>query len=470
MNRKRPALWLLVLVLGVAISGLAATPRGSIRGFVYQDVDGDGACEYGVGRADLPVNGATLIFSTDDTLLTLYSGSDGSYGLVAAGQGRWLVRAAPAASRWSVISTNPLLAEVSATGQLLHTGVNFCLRAVSSGASSFAVAVAESSTSITHSVSLLRDDAASSGETLPAEDTDPVVSEALLSFPPASEPVPDLEMIAATPVGVEAPPVAEWLSYLNQFRTMAGMAALADNSALTLGSQAHARYMVINDKPIAHSESPSNPLFSEAGLQAAKNGNIFATTQFQADHEWAINFWISAPFHLIRILDPGLAEVGYGDYNEAVGNFHMSAVLDVASNVGAPPANQTYPIYFPGDGSVTPIVRHSLYEWPDPVDSCSGYTRPTGPPIILQLGDGTLTPSVSSYTFMAGDRRLAACVFTETSYTNPDPYAQSNGRYLLGAQDAIVMLPRSPLEAGQTYTVTIIASGQTYSWSFSTTD
>ncbi|MCA9986489.1 MAG: hypothetical protein KDE59_19405, partial [Anaerolineales bacterium] len=128
------------------------------------------------------------------------------------------------------------------------------------------------------------------------------------------------------------------------------------------------------------------------------------------------------------------------------------------------------PIYFPGDGSVTPIVRHSLYEWPDPVDSCSGYTRPTGPPIILQLGDGALTPSVSSYTFMAGDRRLAACVFTETSYTNPDPYAQSNGRYLLGAQDAIVMLPRSPLEAGQAYTVTIIANGQTYSWSFSTAD
>ena len=461
---RRPTLWMIFVVLGVVVAGVAAAPRGSIRGAAYQDVDGDGQCSPG-GGVDRPVNGVTLVFSSADTLLTLYTGEDGSYGLVATGQGRWQVRAVPAASRWSVISANPTQVDVGSSGQLVHSEVDFCLRAVASNGL-FAAPVADSSTSFTQSVSLLRDDVAASGETLPERDTDPVVSEAILSFPPAAAPLTEPVIAAAPPADADAPPVAEWLSYLNQFRAMTGLPDLADNPALTLGSQAHARYMVINDKPIAHSESPSNPFFSEAGLQAAKNGNIFATTQLQADHEWAINFWISAPFHLIRILDPGLAEVGYGNYNEAVGNFHMAAVLDVASAAAGAPAGQSYPIYFPGDGAVTPIVRHSLYEWPDPVDSCSGYTRPTGPPIMLQLGDGSLTPSVSNYTFMAGERRLPACVFTETSYTNPDRYAQENGRYLLGNQDAIVMLPRFPLEAGQTYTVTIVANGQTYSWSF----
>lgn len=349
------------------------------------------------------------------------------------------------------------------------TDVNFCLRSLGSIGLSPAD-VAQTSSGFNNSITLLRDDVAISGETLPEVDTNPVFSEAILTFVPESEPAANIGDVAEEPVGSSSTPSAEWLTYLNHFRAMAGLADLVENDELTFGSQAHARYMVINDKPIAHSERSDNPLFTAEGLRAAQNGNIFSTTQVNAGHEWATNFWISAPFHLIRIIDPALSQVGYGDYNEAVGNFHMSAVLDVSTMLGEVPDSQNYPIYFPGEGAVTEIVRHSLYEWPDPVDSCAGYTRPTGPPLIIQLGDGSLTPSVSGFTLAVDGVLVPACAFSETTYTNPDQYAQANGRFLLGERDAVVILPRNPLQAGKTYTATVFANGQTFSWSFSAAD
>ena len=373
MKKARSAFWVCMAAFILALSSIAASPRGGIRGMIYQDVDGDGQCQYSADGLDRPVPGMTLIFATADTLTNLYTGSDGTYGLVAAGQGDWLVRAAPGAGRWSVLSTNPIALEIDDGGTLIHTDVNFCVRSLGSIG---AAAVAETSSSFTQSVSLLREDASTSGEYLPVQDTDPVVSEAILSFVPVPEPAADLTAIVELPVGGSSTPSTEWLAYLNQFREMSGLPMLSENDGLTFGSQAHARYMVLNDKPIAHTERTDNPLFSEAGLQAAQNGNIFSTTQVQAGHEWAINFWMSAPFHLVRVIDPALSEVGYGDYNEAIGNFHMAAVLDVASMIGEVAATQSYPVYFPGDGAVTNIVRHSLYEWPDPTDSCPGYTPP----------------------------------------------------------------------------------------------
>lgn len=63
------------------------------------------------------------------------------------------------------------------------------------------------------------------------------------------------------------------------------------------------------------------------------------------------------------------------------------------------------------------------------------------------------------------------CWFTENTYTNPNPtgYAQDLGRSVLGARDAVVLMPRNPLTLGHTYTVSLTVNGSTTTWSFTTT-
>ena len=235
-----------------------------------------------------------------------------------------------------------------------------------------------------------------------------------------------------------------------------------------MGSGLHSRYMVVNDDPIAHDEDRDNPLYDEAGDQAARNGNLFATDQMEADYVWGFRFWVSAPFHLIRMLDPRLEEVGYGEYREKIGSTNMAAVLDIGSDPREATGDTEYPIFFPGDGSETWIVRHKLPEWPETFGSCPGYTRPTGPAIVLLLGDGSLTPQVTNHRFARGDEPLESCLFDETSYRTENVYAQEAGRNILDKNDAVVIMPREPLAIDETYTVQVTVNGETYTWSFST--
>jgi len=113
----------LLLSLGAGIV-LADEPRGSIRGTVYQDLNGDGKC---VNTGEPILAGIPIQFVSNDgkTSLFLQSGSNGTYGLVAAGLGTWSVSAKPSAD-WVVTSKNPLEAFLG-TNQLLVLGVDFCL-------------------------------------------------------------------------------------------------------------------------------------------------------------------------------------------------------------------------------------------------------------------------------------------------------------------------------------------------------
>ncbi len=242
---------------------------------------------------------------------------------------------------------------------------------------------------------------------------------------------------------------------------------MTDWEPYNIGSELHSEYMVLNDAPIAHSQDPDDPLYDPAGDQAARNGNIFATGQFDADYVWSINFWTSAPFHLIRMLDPSLSLIGYGDHAAESGDVNMAAVMDVGSDPGQN-IGQNYPIIFPSHESSTWIVRHSLYEWPDPVGSCPGYARPTGGPIVLILGDGHLTPQVANHRLAMGDTPIESCLFDETSYRNDDPFAEKVGRKILDLNDAVVIMPRHPLAADETYTAEVTVNGETITWQFHT--
>ncbi len=277
---------------------------------------------------------------------------------------------------------------------------------------------------------------------------------------PTDTPVPSP---TNTPIPIPQP---NWLAYINQFRQIAHLPTVTENIDFTAGSAWHSTYMVRNDNPIAHSEDPNNPLFDEIGDEAARMGNIFATTQTEALFNWAINFWFSAPFHALPLLDPRLETIGYGDFVEDGGDVKMAAVTDVRSGAGELPSSVTYPIFYPGDGAQTWIVRLSMHEWPDPYANCPGYQQPTGPAILLQLGTGELTPQVTAVAFSTDENVLDVCIFNETNYINDNAYAQEAGRSILNARDAVVIIPREQLIVGQTYTVFVTANGETYTWSF----
>ena len=274
-----------------------------------------------------------------------------------------------------------------------------------------------------------------------------------------------LPAVFIPPAPVVLPP---WLEYFNLFRQNNNLPLLDENADWSNGGWLHSRYMVKNDY-VGHSETPGNPWYSPEGLAAAQNGNVFVTTFLNAPDEIAIDFWMAAPFHNVSMMDPRLATTGFGSYREGDGGWQMGATVDVNRGRTNIPASGTYPLPYPRDGGQSWLTSYTGGEFPDPLAPCSGYTVPTGPPIILQLGTGGIIPNVTAAGLTADSVPQNICVYDETNYTNPDPGAQSIGRIILNGRDAVVIMPRNPLVVGQSYTASITANGETITWTFTVT-
>jgi uncharacterized protein YkwD len=267
-----------------------------------------------------------------------------------------------------------------------------------------------------------------------------------------------------TPTPSPTPPGPEWLAYVNDYRAMAALPPVTENPDWSYGNWLHGRYVVKNDL-LTHSEDPSNPWYSAEGSAAGESSNLAGHSAVDPSDEWAIDTWMQSPFHAVGMLDPQLLQAGYGSYREADGGLQMAAGLDVLRGLGALAPGVSFPVKWPSDGTAVPLTSHwSAY--PSPLTSCPGYTTPSGLPIILQLGAGELAPDVTGSSFRQGGTPLDHCVFSELTYTNPDPGQQSLGRNILAARDAVVLVPRDPLIPGAGYTASITADGQTHSWSF----
>jgi hypothetical protein len=226
--------------------------------------------------------------------------------------------------------------------------------------------------------------------------------------------------------------------------------------------------MVKNDV-IMHDEDLGNPWYSEEGRLAAKNSNLMVSSNPNASDIEAIDLWLSGPFHGIGILDPQLGQVGYGSYREDIGTWKTGACLDVLRGLSSDePPSGTFPVKWPGVSRPTTILSFTGNESPNPLTSCPGYSAPSGPPIMLQIGFGNQTPVVSGHSFSSNGTPLEHCVFDETNYTNPNPSYQSLGRSVLNSRDAIVLIPRQPLNQGSKYAVSITVNGVTHSWEFTT--
>jgi uncharacterized protein YkwD len=271
----------------------------------------------------------------------------------------------------------------------------------------------------------------------------------------------------ATPLPVTPPAADDWQSVLGYYRASARLPGLAEDAGWTAGDFAHARYMVKNDV-LSASESTGTPWYTDEGAAAAPNGNLMLSDNVNLSDQQALDFWMAKPFHALGLLDPALLVTGFGSFREDAGAFDpykMGAVVDVRRGIGAIPGSVRFPVKWPEHNSTVYLNSYDGAEQPDPLSSCSGYSPPSGLPIILQVGPGSFTPVVTAHSLKRGATSLAHCIFSETDYSNSISRLQSLGRALLNASDAIVLIPKLPLTPGA-YTVSITASGQTATWTF----
>lgn len=110
------------------VSDAEPISRGSIRGLVYTDANGDGKCVNTGLVGEAPAAGVTLEFVSSDekTIITHVSAENGGYELAAAGESYWRVTAQPPAG-WVVTSPNPLYVPIYPDTPLA-LDVNFCVQ------------------------------------------------------------------------------------------------------------------------------------------------------------------------------------------------------------------------------------------------------------------------------------------------------------------------------------------------------
>jgi hypothetical protein len=266
------------------------------------------------------------------------------------------------------------------------------------------------------------------------------------------------------PRAENAEPPSTWLARVNFYRAMAALPPVVEEPTLSATVQQHARYMVAHDV-IQHSQNSHRSWSTPEGAAAAAVSNLAGSSSPVEPDFWAVDMWMQAPFHAIGILDPALQQVGFGIYRAPDGKIQTAAGLDVIRGRTIPPSTVSYPIVWPADGTTVPIGTH-ITEYPSPLSSCAGYKAPTGLPLIVQIGPGADVPRVTHSAISNGTRWLHHCVFDESTYRNRNGVEERLGRTILASRDAIVLIPREPLEFGLRYRVQVEVNGQQINWTF----
>ncbi len=210
------------------------------------------------------------------------------------------------------------------------------------------------------------------------------------------------------------------------------------------------------------------------------------------DGNFLVDRLLAMPFTGLRLIDPQLTQIGFAAA--------CTASLCVASisvkrglakddrlqiyegtesdrfwnaRLGPIPATRgrlKNPVFFPPDGVITPVRSYQGGDWPDPLQAC-GYSTPSGPPLILQLGSGpspSSDPIISDSTLTLDGRPVEHCLIQPSSFRNSDPTEETAGQRDLSALGAAIIIPRDQLSPSGTYAVSITADSTKYSWTFRT--
>jgi len=255
------------------------------------------------------------------------------------------------------------------------------------------------------------------------------------------------------------------IAAVNVHRSTAGIPAVTENADLSAGDEKHAQYIVATNT-LVHAENPSDPHYTPEGDAAGQHSDVAAFSSPAAGPTLVVDVLMAAPFHGVGLIDPRLAESGFGIAHDSSGSIQTGGAIDVLSSLQpVPPAGVVFPVLYPADGATLPLTEYPGNESPDPLSSCPGFHAPTGAPLIVQLDT---VPAVTDHTVTRNGVAVDHCVFDETTYTNPDAQAQLLGRAVLGPRHAIVILPRAVLKPGA-YDASITTGGTTIAWHFTVT-
>ncbi|HUA33260.1 MAG TPA: CAP domain-containing protein [Candidatus Binataceae bacterium] len=314
----------------------------------------------------------------------------------------------------------------------------------------------------------------------------PEHAQQVLSGTPASSSTP--APVVETAPDTSAP---EWLTRVNQFRTMAGLDPITANNKMSDDDTAHARYLVKNysagKSPSLemHSESRGNQWYTAEGYAAARTSDIIPPGGIELTDRQAIDLWIAGPFHRFPILNPKLTEAGFGSFDEdgvsaiamqlrkpnaledpnAPSPTHRSMIREESSTDTETDTTNQRVVQFPPPNSTFPLAAFSSTELPNPLASCPGYVTPTGFPITLQLG-GTASVKLDSASVTSDGQPIESCAFDSASYRASDEAQTYTGRAVLTSFGAVVLIPKERLHSGKTYNVAIVANGKPYNWTF----
>lgn len=259
---------------------------------------------------------------------------------------------------------------------------------------------------------------------------------------------------AAAPVPTPVAPTAPWLTVVNHYRSMAGLAPVVEDPAWSAGATAHSRYLLDNGT-IAHDEIDGARSWTPEGDAAGNASNVAVHSSASFTARQHIEQWMSGPFHAIGILRPQLRVTGFGHVTDAgTAPWRSAATLDVGRGVDRSVPIPASPVLFPGNGTTTSLDRLAT-ESPDPKSFC-GWSGDAGLPLLalFPTDPGTATASL---TGPSGP--VALCALTAANTTG---VAQS----ILAGERAAVVLPRTVLAPGR-YDVTVATSGAgSVSWSF----
>jgi hypothetical protein len=251
---------------------------------------------------------------------------------------------------------------------------------------------------------------------------------------------------------------ATWLETLNSYRAASGLDPVIDEPAWSDGIAKHLRYLAETPRqyrggPFAseHTENPASPLFTPEGAAAGLASNLgYGWTERDA-----IENFLTAPFHAIGMLRPGLRRSAFGALDVNVGVDTVRGLVDDRS---------VNPVLFPGDGSATSLTTYTGNENPNPLESCPGYRVPSGLPLIALLPTAP-SPYLTAALTRSG-RSLEVCTITAATLSSSDPIWGATARITMARDNAVIIVPREPLTIGS-HAVRLSQPGRPdITWSF----
>ena len=248
--------------------------------------------------------------------------------------------------------------------------------------------------------------------------------------------------------------VAGWLEAVNWYRAASGLPPVVEDVPRNAAIAAHLNYLKSTPASLktgqyanAHSENPDSPHYTPEGAAAGRSSNL---TPGSSSERGAIDGWMTAPFHAIGILRPGLKKVAFArDETGAAG-------LDVLPGLSQPVPARTEPVLFPGRiGSVH--LTSFRGESPNPLETC-GYAS-SGLPLVAMLTEAP-DPAISAELADAAGNTVTTagdglCVVTADTYKSSDAVYGPTGKSILAGDKAVFVIPRAPLVTGGRYTARI---------------